>query len=95
MICSKYLPSHQWQFILTLNRSHQTWGMKYNFSVYASFWDRMMGTYWAGHDSKAQEKYARGRKVAEESVAKNRSADKALKAEARETDAGFSTAAEL
>ncbi|KAL9122966.1 MAG: hypothetical protein Q9187_000473 [Circinaria calcarea] len=74
---------------------HQTWGMKYNFSVYASFWDRALGTYWAGSDSKAQEKYARGRKVAEESLAKNRSADTALKAEALETDAGFSTAREL
>ena len=65
--------------------------MKYNFSVYASFWDRMMGTYWSGHDSKAQEKYARGRKVAEESL--DRSADKSLKAEA--LDAGISTATEL
>ena len=69
--------------------------MKYNFSVYASLWDRMMGTYWSGHDSKAREKYARGRKVAEESLVKHRPADKALKAEALGTDAGISTAAEL
>ena len=39
--------------------------MKYNFSVYGSFWDRLMGTHWSPLDDKAQEKYKRGKATAE------------------------------
>lgn len=39
--------------------------MKFNFSVYGSVWDRLMGTYWSPHDDKAQEKYSRSRFKAE------------------------------
>ena len=39
--------------------------MKYNFSVYGSFWDWLMGTRWLPHDEKAQEKYRRGKATAE------------------------------
>lgn len=53
---------------------HQQWGMKYNFSVYGSFWDWLMGTYWSPHDEKAQEKYRRGKATAE---AKNAAAARA------------------
>ncbi|KAL9588492.1 MAG: hypothetical protein Q9203_002696 [Teloschistes exilis] len=51
---------------------HQTWGMKYNFSVYGAFWDRVMGTAWSPHDSKAQAKYQKGKAVAESKVAEAR-----------------------
>ena len=50
--------------------SHQTWGMKYNFSVYGSFWDRLMGTHWSPLDNKAQEKYKRGKAIAENVASK-------------------------
>ena len=46
--------------------------MKYNFSVYASVWDRILGTYWAADSANAQEKYARGREVAEDWLAKDK-----------------------
>ncbi|KAL8664071.1 MAG: hypothetical protein Q9202_003363 [Teloschistes flavicans] len=48
---------------------HQTWGMKYNFSVYGAFWDGIMGTAWSPHDSSAQAKYKKGREVAESKAA--------------------------
>ncbi|KAL8710616.1 MAG: hypothetical protein Q9220_004840 [cf. Caloplaca sp. 1 TL-2023] len=54
-------------------RSHQTWGMKYNFSVYGAFWDWIMGTRWSPHDSKAQEKYRKGKAKAEAVIAKEQS----------------------
>lgn len=44
--------------------------MKYNFSVYGSFWDRVMGTRWSPYDSNAQAKYKAGRARAELAVAK-------------------------
>ena len=56
-------------------RSHQTWGMKYNFSVYGNFWDWLMGTNWSPHDVKAQEKYRKGKATAETVIMKRRSGD--------------------
>ncbi|KAL8902463.1 MAG: hypothetical protein Q9207_004684 [Kuettlingeria erythrocarpa] len=56
--------------LLTVSHSHQTWGMKYNFSVYGAFWDWMMGTSWSPHDSNAQAKYRKGRAHAELAVTK-------------------------
>lgn len=44
--------------------------MKYNFSVYGSFWDWIMGTRWSPHDSKAQAKYRKGKAMAEALAAK-------------------------
>ena len=44
--------------------------MKFNFSVYGSIWDRLMGTYWSPHDDKAQEKYIRSKVKAELLVSK-------------------------
>ncbi|KAI4086062.1 MAG: hypothetical protein LQ344_007877 [Seirophora lacunosa] len=52
---------------------HQTWGMKYNFSVYGAFWDWVMGTRWSPHDSNAQAKYRKSRAHAEVAVAKAKS----------------------
>ncbi|KAL8876389.1 MAG: hypothetical protein Q9198_005408 [Flavoplaca austrocitrina] len=49
---------------------HQTWGMKYNFSVYGAFWDCVMGTSWNPYDSRAQAKYQRGKATAEAVTAK-------------------------
>lgn len=42
--------------------------MKFNFSVYGSFWDRLMGTCWSPLDERAQEKYMRGKASAETTV---------------------------
>ena len=50
--------------------------MKYNFSVYGSFWDWLMGTHWSPLDDKAQDKYKRGKATAEKSASKARSAEK-------------------
>ncbi|SLM38731.1 sphinganine hydroxylase [Lasallia pustulata] len=69
---------------------HQTWGMKYNFSVYTSFWDWIMGTHWAGEDSKAQKKYTRGKEAAERALAKDK-----LISEVSEEFAAVSTARDL
>ncbi|KAG9230848.1 fatty acid hydroxylase superfamily-domain-containing protein [Amylocarpus encephaloides] len=49
---------------------HQVWGMKYNFSVYTSFWDRVLGTYWDGDDMNAKDKYLRGKEKAKVLVGK-------------------------
>ena len=46
--------------------------MKFNFSVYGSLWDRLMGTYWSPHDEKAQEKYSRSKVRAELAVSKKK-----------------------
>lgn len=46
--------------------------MKFNFSVYGSIWDRLMGTYWSPHDDRAQEKYSRSKVRAELAVAKKK-----------------------
>ena len=51
--------------------------MKYNFSVYGSFWDWLMGTHWSPLDEKAQEKYKRGKATGEKSALKLRSTEKA------------------
>ncbi|KAL8702389.1 MAG: hypothetical protein Q9201_004434 [Fulgogasparrea decipioides] len=58
---------------------HQTWGMKYNFSVYGAFWDWIMGTRWSPHNSKAQEKYRKGKATAEAAAARARSRDQTSK----------------
>ena len=42
--------------------SHQSWGLKYNFSNYSSFWDLVCGTYQSGCSPEALERYAKGRK---------------------------------
>ena len=47
-------------------RSHQSWGMRHNFSVYANVWDKIMGTGWDPLETEAQKKYAKGRAAAEE-----------------------------
>lgn len=49
-----------------------------------------MGTHWAGEDSKAQEKYTRGKKAAEEALAKDR-----LTGGVSEESTAVSTAREL
>ena len=49
-----------------------------------------MGTDWAGHDVKAQDKYQRGRQAAEEAVTKDR-----LRDGASEVSTAMSTAREL
>ncbi|KAL8829966.1 MAG: hypothetical protein Q9170_005953 [Blastenia crenularia] len=69
---------------------HQTWGMKYNFSVYGAFWDWAMGTRWSPHDSKAQAKYQKGRATTEMVAAKARS-----KTQTTEPAIGESTATSL
>ena len=46
--------------------------MKFNFSVYGSIWDRLMGTHWSPHDEKAQEKYSRSKLRAEVVASKKR-----------------------
>ncbi|KAL9601434.1 MAG: hypothetical protein Q9219_002500 [cf. Caloplaca sp. 3 TL-2023] len=66
---------------------HQTWGMKYNFSVYGAFWDWMMGTRWSPHDSAAQAKYRKSKATAEAAMAKSR-----LQAQSMESSSGKSTA---
>lgn len=70
--------------------SHQTWGMKYNFSVYGSWWDWLMGTKWSPHDVLAQEKYEKGKTKAEVVAAKRRASDNTVDA-----SVGESTAVEL
>lgn len=74
-------------FDINAFHSHQTWGMKYNFSVYGSFWDWLMGTKWSPHDVLAQEKYKKGRTNAEAVAAKRRASDKALNASVAKTTA--------
>ncbi|CAL8580637.1 Sphingolipid C4-hydroxylase sur2 [Xanthoria parietina] len=69
---------------------HQTWGMKYNFSVYGSFWDWVMGTSWSPYDSRAQAKYRRGKASAEVVAAKAR-----LRAQESQPAVGASTAVSL
>ncbi|KAL8668795.1 MAG: hypothetical protein Q9168_006588 [Polycauliona sp. 1 TL-2023] len=64
---------------------HQTWGMKYNFSVYGAFWDWVMGTSWNPYDSRAQAKYQRGKANAEVVAAK------AKKAQAQESQPAVGT----
>ena len=64
--------------------------MKYNFSVYTSFWDWVMGTDWAGDDKKAQDKYIRGKQAAEEALAKDK-----LRGKVSEATTATSTAREL
>lgn len=41
---------------------HQPWGMKCNFSVYTSFWDRVFGMLWID-DEKARKNYETQMKV--------------------------------
>lgn len=97
IVCPNSVLFHDLQYVQPFHRlfspaanachSHQTWGMKYNFSVYGSFWDWLMGTKWSPHDVKAQEKYRRGKANAEVVAARK---DKAL-----DTTGGDSTAVEL
>ena len=51
--------------------SHQSWGLKYNFSVYMDFWDRWFGTRWDARDSRAEEKYRKGLEAAEKAIVKD------------------------
>ncbi|TVY94332.1 Sphinganine C4-monooxygenase [Lachnellula willkommii] len=53
---------------------HQSWGLKYNFSVYMDFWDRWFGTRWDARDVRATEKYKRSIEAAEKAVEKDRTA---------------------
>ena len=64
--------------------------MKYNFSVYGSFWDWLMGTHWSPLDDKAQEKYKRGKATAESVALKAISTRKSP-----QTDVGDSTGVEI
>lgn len=49
---------------------HQSWGMKTNFSQpFTSFWDRVLGTRWAGSEQETQIKYKNGKAAAEKSAA--------------------------
>ena len=64
--------------------------MKYNFSVYGSFWDWLMGTHWSPLDDKAQEKYKRGKATAESAALKAISTRKSP-----QTDVGDSTGVEI
>ena len=64
--------------------------MKYNFSVYGSFWDSLMGTHWSPFDEKAQGKYRMGKVTAETSAAK-----KGLEGKTPDKIAGNSTAVEI
>ncbi|KAL8884210.1 MAG: hypothetical protein Q9215_007692 [Flavoplaca cf. flavocitrina] len=64
--CSLDAPRH----LCAIRLRHQTWGMKYNFSVYGAFWDCVMGTSWNPYDSRAQAKYQRGKATAEAVTAK-------------------------
>lgn len=64
--------------------------MKYNFSVYGSFWDWIMGTSWSPYDSRAQAKYQRGRAAAEIVAAKAK-----LQAQESQPAVGTSTAVSL
>ena len=41
---------------------HQKWSMRYNLSVYTSFWDRVFGTLWVDGE-KAKYYYERGIKT--------------------------------
>lgn len=43
---------------------HQSWGVRYNFSVYTSFGDRVLGTLWVDGE-KARRFYERGVEAAE------------------------------
>ncbi|KAI4180534.1 MAG: hypothetical protein L6R41_007184 [Letrouitia leprolyta] len=69
---------------------HQSWGMKYNFSVYGAFWDWILDTRWSPRDSKAQAMYRKGRAMAEAAIAKAES-----RAHVQEQVTGQSTAVEL
>ncbi|KAL8735106.1 MAG: hypothetical protein Q9166_000982 [cf. Caloplaca sp. 2 TL-2023] len=69
---------------------HQTWGMKYNFSVYGAFWDWAMGTRWSPYDSRAQAKYRKGKANAEAIAAKAK-----LQAQEPEPVIGSSTAVSI
>lgn len=57
---------------------HQTWGMKYNFSVYGSFWDWLMGTHWSPYDEKAQDRYRKSKAAAEAKSGKGGSGSKTV-----------------
>lgn len=59
--------------------------MKYNFSVYTSFWDRIFGTFWDGKDEGAVDKYRKGKEKAEVAWGNN---------DVEESTRGFSTALE-
>lgn len=66
MTCSKlYLFIIEFLQRADLPSSHQSWGMKYNFSVYTSFWDRMFGTFWDGKNEMAVDKYRKGKEKAQ------------------------------
>ncbi|KAI4088634.1 MAG: hypothetical protein LQ339_008682 [Xanthoria mediterranea] len=39
---------------------HQSWGLKYNFSTYTTFWDNLLGTTWADREAAAK-RYQRAR----------------------------------
>lgn len=70
--CGYALPWDPLQHITTNNAGyhdvhHQSWGVKTNFSQpFFTFWDRLLGTQWAGGDVSAR--YERARKAAEQKM---------------------------